>query len=148
MRRQPFHLGQHSHLITEIETSGWLIHNNGGSILCQRSSDERKLALATADARVFGVRKLADTKRRQGAKSATPIFVRWSGEQTEVRRSTHHHHVNHAKWKMCRVRLGNVSDPTRDLRARELGHGHAIDQDLAPLRRQEAKDRLKECGLA
>ncbi len=148
MPRQPFHLGQHSHLVTKIETSGRLIHNNGGSILCQRSSDERKLALATADARVFGVCKLADTKPRQGAKSATPILVRWSGKQTKVRRSTHHHHVNHTKWKMRRVRLWNVSDPASNLRARELAHCHAIDEDLARLRRQEAKDGLKECGLA
>ena len=136
LRRQALDLAEHNHLIAEVEAGGGLVHDDGRRVLGQGAGDEGELALAAADARVLVLRQRGDAERGQRLERLAPILARRRGEQPKVRRAAHHHHVEHAKRELRRVRLRHVGDATGDLQPAQLGHRPAVEQHIPGLRRQ------------
>ncbi len=95
--RRGAHLGEHEHLVAEVEARGRLVHDDGGASWASAraiSASWRWPPLM----RVYScVGEVRDAELRRGASSAlAPVLARRRGEQRQVRRAAHHHHVEHA----------------------------------------------------
>src|SRR5262245_46295213 len=135
-------------LIAEVQTGGGLIEDDELRFLRQRAREQNQLPFTAGNHGVGTARESPDTESLKRSLCHNTVLCARPAEKTSVRGAAHQDHRYHREGKSTDVHLWHISDDACALPNGIVLERSVIEQHLASLRLQQAKQCLEQRCLA
>ena len=135
-------------LVAHVEVRRRLVEEEDGRLLREPARERRELPLAGGERPERPPGEVLDLRLPQGARHRRPVLRGEGRERAAVRVAAERHPVLDRDAVRRLVLRGHEGHALREARARPARERAALEEDLAPRGREEARERPDECRLA